>query len=136
MNRISGRTSLSCPRTSGNSSTNPRLEQNERTTLEPKALRGKLYRETCGTLSNDSTELSDRANDRVSDPATQASASQHLSLSALDMCSQVPRFHWRVWPVVIAPIGIAHWRHDQFARFDVIDSGDVDSDANPRACAA
>jgi hypothetical protein len=57
VNRISGRTSLSCPRTSGNSSTSPRLEQNERTTLEPKALRGKLYRETYGTLSNDSTEL-------------------------------------------------------------------------------
>ena len=57
MNRISGRTSLSCPRTSGNSSTSPRLEQNERTTLEPKALPGKLYRETYGTLSNDSTEL-------------------------------------------------------------------------------
>ena len=57
MNRISDRTSLSCPPTSGNSSTGPRLAQNEGTTLEPKALPGKLCRETFGTLSNDSTGL-------------------------------------------------------------------------------
>ena len=57
VSRMSGRTSLSCPRTSGNWSTSPRLEQNERTTLEPKALPGTLSRETYDTLSNDSTEL-------------------------------------------------------------------------------
>ena len=55
VNRISGKTSLSCPQTSGNSSTSPRLEQNEKKILEPKALPGKLCRETCGTWSNDST---------------------------------------------------------------------------------
>lgn len=94
MNRISGRTSLSCPRTSGNSSTSPRLEQNEKTTLEPKAVPGKLCRETYGTLSNDSTgPLRRGQRSRIGFLHTSIRLSAYLPLSARhDLCRPTLRF--------------------------------------------
>jgi hypothetical protein len=84
VNRISGRTSLSYPRTSGNSSTGPRLGQSETTTLERKVLPESGTVSLAAHRAMAVQSFSDRADDLVSDPATQTSASQHVSLSALD----------------------------------------------------